>query len=210
MNIEKYDEAQAQKALKAEKKERRSSRKWWILTIIIGVLILFAVTCPDKYDHKEAINSEVSSAVTSSLTGKVGSWAVLGNIVVSKLVDITLESNINVDNYLVFSLANAELNGERHTLSVGVLNHVWVLFNKKDLQGLVDQQTNKLWDNLIGAVPGVKSIANDSTNIEDNVKGIINQTIDDVSAKVKDKIEDEVGKALDGLVKGFFGDDKEE
>ena len=42
------------------------------------------------------------------------------------------------------------------------------------------------------------------------MKGIINQTIDDVSAKVKDKIEDEVGKALDGLVKGFFGDDKEE
>ena len=57
MNIEKYDEAQAQKALKAEKKERRSSRKWWILTIIIGVLILFAVTCPDKYDHKVAIIS---------------------------------------------------------------------------------------------------------------------------------------------------------
>ena len=208
MNIEKYDEDVAKESRAKERKEKRGNRKWWILTIIIGVLILFAVTCPGKYDHKEAINAEVSSAVTSSLTGKVGSWAVLGNIVVSKLVDITLDSNINVDNYLVFSLAKAELNGENHVLSVGLLNHVWVLFDKKDLQGLVDQQTNKLWDGIVGAVPGAGSLVNDSTTIEDNVKGIINQTIDDVSSKVKDRIEDEVNKALDNLVKGLFGNEE--
>ena len=102
MNIEQYDPAVAQQQSQAPVSneggnKKGSSRKWWITLILIAVVILFAVTTPDKYAHKEAINTEVSSAVTSSLVGKVGSWAVLGNIVVSKIVDLTLDSNIDVD-----------------------------------------------------------------------------------------------------------------
>jgi hypothetical protein len=221
MNIEKYDPAstqqQSEAAVDNKGGKKSGSRKWWIALILIAVLILFAVTTPDKYDHKEAINSEVSSAVTSSLVGKVGSWAVLGNIVVSKIVDLTLDSNIDVDNYLVFSLAKAELEGKSRVLSVGALNHVWVLFEKKDLEGLIDTQVNTLWQNFIGSVPTIGDDSRPSVAENDNVatpldsigksaNDIIGNAIQDVSSEVEKALEKGVAKAIDGILRNLLGD----
>ena len=221
MNIEKYDPAstqqQSEAAVDNKGGKKSGSRKWWIALILIAVLILFAVTTPDKYDHKEAINSEVSSAVTSSLVGKVGSWAVLGNIVVSKIVDLTLDSNIDVDNYLVFSLAKAELEGKSRVLSVGALNHVWVLFEKKDLEGLIDTQVNTLWQNFIGSVPTIRDDSRPSVAENDNVatpldsigksaNDIIGNAIQDVSSEVEKALEKGVAKAIDGILRNLLGD----
>ena len=229
MNIEQYDPAVAQQQSQAPVNneggsKKSSSRKWWIALILIGVLILFAVTTPDKYAHKEAINTEVSSAVTSSLVGKVGSWAVLGNIVVSKIVDLTLDSNIDVDNYLVFSLAKAELEGKKRVLSVGALNHVWVLFEKRDLEGLIDTEVNTLWQNFVGSIPGLgreesrtpdvaiekseepqATTPLDSNTVRRSANDIIDNAIEDVSSEVEKALERGVSKAIDGILKDLLG-----
>ena len=230
MNIEQYDPAVAQQQSQAPVSneggnKKGSSRKWWITLILIAVIILFAVTTPDKYAHKEAINTEVSSAVTSSLVGKVGSWAVLGNIVVSKIVDLTLDSNIEVDNYLVFSLAKAELEGKERVLSVGALNHVWVLFEKRDLEGLIDTEVNTLWQNLVGSIPGFsreESRTSDvavekadesqttapldsNTTVRKSANDIIDNAIEDVSSEVEKALERGVSKAIDGILKDLLG-----
>ncbi|MBO7578568.1 MAG: hypothetical protein J6T43_06260 [Prevotella sp.] len=229
MNIEQYDPAVAQQQSQASVSneggnKKGSSRKWWIALILIGVLILFAVTTPDKYAHKEAINTEVSSAVTSSLVGKVGSWAVLGNIVVSKIVDLTLDSNIDVDNYLVFSLAKAELEGKKRVLSVGALNHVWVLFEKRDLEGLIDTEVNTLWQNFVGSIPGLgreesrtpdvaiekaeepqATTPLDSNTVRRSANDIIDNAIEDVSSEVEKALERGVSKAIDGILKDLLG-----
>ena len=229
MNIEQYDPAVAQQQSQAPVSneggsKKGSSRKWWIALILIGVLILFAVTTPDKYAHKEAINTEVSSAVTSSLVGKVGSWAVLGNIVVSKIVDLTLDSNIDVDNYLVFSLAKAELEGKNRVLSVGALNHVWVLFEKRDLEGLIDTEVNTLWQNFVGSIPGLgreesrtpdvaiekneepqATTPLDSNTVRRSANDIIDNAIEDVSSEVEKALERGVSKAIDGILKDLLG-----
>ena len=228
MNIEQYDPAMAQQQSQAPVNneggsKKNSSRKWWIALILIGILILFAVTTPDKYAHKEAINTEVSSAVTSSLVGKVGSWAVLGNIVVSKIVDLTLDSNIDVDNYLVFSLAKAELEGKKRVLSVGALNHVWVLFEKRDLEGLIDTEVNTLWQNFVGSIPGLGRTESrtsepaiekseeqtaaplDSAAAPKTANDIIDDAIQDVSSEVEKALERGVSKAIDGILKDLLG-----
>ena len=230
MNIEQYDPAVAQQQSQAPVSneggnKKGSSRKWWITLILIAVIILFAVTTPDKYAHKEAINTEVSSAVTSSLVGKVGSWAVLGNIVVSKIVDLTLDSNIDVDNYLVFSLAKAELEGKKRVLSVGALNHVWVLFEKRDLEGLIDTEVNALWQNFVGSIPGfsreearTSDVAvekadesqttaplDSNTTVRKSANDIIDNAIEDVSSEVEKALERGVSKAIDGILKDLLG-----
>ena len=219
MNIEQYDPAVAQQQSQAPVSneggnKKGSSRKWWITLILIAVIILFAVTTPDKYAHKEAINTEVSSAVTSSLVGKVGSWAVLGNIVVSKIVDLTLDSNIEVDNYLVFSLAKAELEGKKRVLSVGALNHVWVLFEKRDLEGLIDTEVNTLWQNLVGSIPGFSreeartsdvAVEKADTTVRKSANDIIDNAIEDVSSEVEKALERGVSKAIDGILKDLLG-----
>ena len=229
MNIEQYDPAVTQQQSQAPVsneggRKKGSSRKWWITLILIAVLILFAVTTPDKYAHKEAINTEVSSAVTSSLVGKVGSWAVLGNIVVSKIVDLTLDSNIDVDNYLVFSLAKAELEGRKRVLSVGALNHVWVLFEKKDLEGLIDTEVNTLWQNFVGSIPGLgreesrtpavaiekdeeqqATAPLDSNSVRKSANDIIDNANEDLSSEVEKALERGVSKAIHGILKDLLG-----
>ena len=137
MLIEKYEEGAAAKQATPKK---NGNKKWWALVITLIVIMLLAVTCPSKDDHKDALNGDISTAVTNTLVGQQSLWQVVGNFFVSKIVDATLESNLRYSNYLVCSVTRAELNDKKSILSVGVLSHVFVLFNKDDLQKLVDKQ----------------------------------------------------------------------
>ena len=142
-----------------EKSSKNSNRKWWIMLIIIAIVGLFAVTCPDKQRHREAISSEVSTAITHSLMSHLGSFgtsnkvAVLGNMFVSKLVDYAIDSNMDVQNFLVLSIAKTEIDGKSRVMSVGALNNVWVLFDSNDLKEVVEAQGAKLWDSFVGLIP---------------------------------------------------------
>ncbi len=142
-----------------EKSSKNSNRKWWIMLIIIAIVGLFAVTCPDKQRHREAISSEVSTAITHSLMSHLGSFgtsnkvAVVGNMFVSKLVDYAIDSNMDVQNFLVLSIAKTEIDGKSRVMSVGALNNVWVLFDSNDLKEVVEAQGVKLWDSFVGLIP---------------------------------------------------------
>ncbi len=147
MLIEKYDEGAAAKQATPQKK---GNKKWWALVITLIVIMLLAVTCPSKDDHKDALNGDISTAVTNTIVGQQSVWQLLGNFFVSKIVDATLESNLRYSNYLVCSVTRAELNDKKSILSVGVLSHVFVLFNKDDLQKLVDKEVGNAWEGLMG------------------------------------------------------------
>ena len=118
--------------------------------ITLIVIMLLAVTCPSKDDHKDALNGDISTAVTNTIVGQQSLWQVVGNFFVSKIVDATLESNLRYSNYLVCSVTRAELNDKKSILSIGVLSHVFVLFNKDDLQKLVDKEVGNAWEGLMG------------------------------------------------------------
>ena len=147
MLIEKYEEGAAAKQATPKK---NGNKKWWALVITLIVIMLLAVTCPSKDDHKDALNGDISTAVTNTLVGQQSLWQVVGNFFVSKIVDATLESNLRYSNYLVCSVTRAELNDKKSILSVGVLSHVFVLFNKDDLQKLVDKEVGNAWEGLMG------------------------------------------------------------
>ena len=208
-----------------EKPHKSSNRKWWIMLIIIAIVGLFAVTCPDKQRHREAISSEVSTAVTTSLMSHLGSWgqssqaAVVGNMFVSKLVDIAIKSRV---------------------MSVGALNNVWVLFDSNDLKQVIAAQGSKIWDSFAGLIPqalgslfgtstpdptdradigrgtsGDESIANDadSTTLPDTARtqqgsskaeDILNQAVEDVTSEVGQALQRGVSKAIDNALKGLF------
>ena len=136
-----------------------------------------------------------------------------------------LDSNIDVDNYLVFSLVKAELEGKKRVLSVGALNHVWVLFEKRDLEGLIDTEVNTLWQNFVGSIPGFsreESRTSDvavekadesqttapldsNTTVRKSANDIIDNAIEDVSSEVEKALERGVSKAIDGILKDLLG-----
>lgn len=147
MLIEKYEEGAAAKQATPKK---NGNKKWWALVITLIVIMLLAVTCPSKDEHKDALSGDISTAVTNTIVGQQNIWQLVGNFFVSKIVDATLESNLRYSNYLVCSVTRAELNDKKSILSVGVLSHVFVLFNKDDLQKLVDKEVGNAWEGLMG------------------------------------------------------------
>lgn len=146
MLIEKYNEGTNAKSATPKKS---GNKKWWVLVITLIVILLLAVTCPSKDDHKDALNSDISSAVTNTIVGQQSLWQVVGNYFVAKIVDATLESNLKYSNYLVGSVTRAELNDKKSILSIGVLGHVFVLFQKDDLQKLIDKEVGNAWEGLM-------------------------------------------------------------
>lgn len=147
MLIEKYEEGAAAKQATPRK---NGNKKWWALVITLIVIMLLAVTCPSKDDHKDALNGDISTAVTNTIVGQQNIWQLVGNFFVSKIVDATLDSNLKYSNYLVCSVTRAELNEKKSILSIGVLSHVFVLFKKDDLQKLVDKEVGNAWNGLMG------------------------------------------------------------
>ena len=239
MNIEKYDPSVEQPRQEQEvqspqdavvveekprKEKKKSNRGWWAALIVLALLILLAVSCPDKQRHKDAINQEVSSAVTNTLVGKVGNWAVMGNLLVTKVVDMVLDSNIDMHNYLVCSVTTAEYNGKQRVLSVGALGNVWVLFDREQLQKVIEQQGTQIWNSLMGNVsefignltgfvnggdltdsqsgPGLwddEGVTDgDETIVPDSTKQVTKQpkTAEDLIDQAVEDVTSEVGKAV--------------
>ncbi len=141
--------------------KKNNIAKWGLALVIIALVGLFAITTPNKTEHQESITTEVKSAVSEALVGKLGQWAqnekvaAMGNIVTNKVAEMLVESNLDVKNYFLFSLGSTTINGESHTISIGALKHVWVFFDKEDLKPLIEEKGTQMINDLIGNLPSV-------------------------------------------------------
>ena len=118
------------------------------LAIVVAVLVLLAFTCPKKEQHMDAIMNKVSAVTEKKLAESTGDsgWgkglAVFGSMVTNQLVKLALENSLVYDNYVFFSLAKMEYDGEMKTISVGALNQIFT-FSEKDLEDVIDGALEK-------------------------------------------------------------------
>lgn len=91
---------------------------------LVVVLLVFAVTTPNKQDHVKAVRSSVLEAVSKSdsLSKDTEAAMLLG----AGLIDKILESKLHVDNYIIFSCGKIDTGKEDKLVSIGVLTHVFV------------------------------------------------------------------------------------
>lgn len=113
-----------------------------LILSIIGVLLFLSLvfTCPDREAHKSVVVSRVNTALSEELdkhlsasdssAAQVGGF--LGGMVASKIVEMAIDSRLEVNNYFLFSVSRITLGGKTYTLSYGFLNHVYT-FDKTDL-----------------------------------------------------------------------------
>lgn len=120
-----------------------------IATIVfIGAILLFAMTCPDKTSHQEAIRDSISQAyndkVNESMSEEdasnelVQGFAMLGNMFVDKIVETVLDTKLSVKNYVLFSVGTIYHDGKSKTVSFGILNNVFT-YDKEDIKNLIDE-----------------------------------------------------------------------
>jgi len=119
----------------------REPRRHPLLLIagIVGVLLFLCLvlTCPDRTAHRNAVVSQINGALGEEFDRMAASsdsesLGLFGSMLASKVVEMAIDSRLEVSNYFLFSVSRITLGGESHTLSYGFLNHVYT-FEKTDL-----------------------------------------------------------------------------
>ena len=112
------------------------------LVIIIAVVLVAIVTCPDKQAHQDAIMAEMNGAIDSAIKDKVGlgdsdlgkSISKITSKLTSTVIGAAFETAVTVDNYFVFSVGKIDIDDKPKTVSVGLFGHVFTTFDADDLK----------------------------------------------------------------------------
>jgi len=115
-----------------------------ILCVLLAIVGVAVVTCPDKQAHKDAIMEVVNEKIMEEvgaqseenpdLSGLLNGIASLG----SHIGGWYLGGSLSVHNYFVCSIGSMTIDGEKHTVSVGVFGHVFT-FSKEDLDKAMEE-----------------------------------------------------------------------
>ncbi len=103
-----------------------------IIVAVVAVLALLVITCPSKKRHKTVIKNKVTELIKNELsTEDINTENPFVKILSAagvQLLDIFIEQNLEVKNYVFFSVAKTGDPAE--TISIGVLGMVF--FTAKD------------------------------------------------------------------------------
>lgn len=100
------------------------------LGIIVALLLALILTCPKADDHREAVRAELGTSLSDTFNENgMDSFAPL----VQSIILPAATNMVTVSNYTVCSVGRFEWKGKSHVVSVGVLGHVYVLSDGKDL-----------------------------------------------------------------------------
>lgn len=95
------------------------------ILIFLGFLWLLYSTCPNENDHVEALSEVIPEFINDKL-GEIGLDSELRNDPrVQEFINILGPSLVDVNDYLIFSVAKEKLSGENNVVSFGILGHVY-------------------------------------------------------------------------------------
>lgn len=108
-----------------------------ILLALLGIAVL---TCPDKQAHKDAIMAVVNEKINERISSseEEEGLATLAGTLGSGIVGLVLDNRLTVKNHFAFSTGDIrDLEGNEQRISVGVFGHVFT-FSKEDLDKSLD------------------------------------------------------------------------
>lgn len=105
-----------------------------ILLVVLVAVFGIIMTCPDKSAHQNAITDRVVNIIKNDSVASATGIGTLGAGVITKLVDAAVTNVVTVNNYYIFSLGTVRYGKDKVVVSIGLLHHVFCLFDKKDIE----------------------------------------------------------------------------
>ena len=103
-----------------------------------SVVLTLVFTCPGKKAHQAAIRDLITETLDEEPPEIIPQellpvWNVLGSLAAGQLIDVLLDSQLEVRNYAIFSIGRIQLPDEKKTVSFGILGKIYT-FDKEDIQ----------------------------------------------------------------------------
>ena len=192
--------------------KKKDHSKTALLACIVGILLiaLFSSTCPNKKKHTEAIKSEITSVIDKIQENNdeqdlfsMG-FDLIAKTVTSNLVNTILDQSLQIKNYILFNKGVITFNGEEHTVSYGLLGHVFTVGDEDILKAL-DKDENGETENAPvldkkdsdkqsvseNKDTSIKETDKDDKNLSSVGKELKNKVITSVGDRVKEKIQED-------------------
>ena len=115
-------------------------KKLLFLILIVGVVILMALTKPDKKAHKEAMMKAIAEYVDDKAEDSgLGNNVLtdLGKGLVRSTISLAMDLKLKLDDYFVANATHIRLNGEDKMLSLGLFGKV-ITFDKEMLRDALE------------------------------------------------------------------------
>ena len=192
----------------------QQSHRALIAGIIIAVIVLvvLAITNPDRRQHTDAIarafteafdNEMDKSGISDSALGEIG------NMIADRMTASMVDQLLDYHNYIIFSKSTITIVGKSYTVSWGLLGRVFTVSNDRLSQKLekrlhlptIDRESTVVKETT--APDGTTSI--DSTTV--SRKGA-EKIVDGVSDIVKDQVEQNTDSSTSSTINKLIDDVK--
>ena len=182
------------------------------IIIAVVVLVVLAITNPDRRQHTDAIarafteafdNEMEKSGISGSALGEIG------NIIADRMTASMVDQLLDYHNYIIFSKSTITIVGKSYTVSWGLLGRVFTVSNDRLSQKLekrlhlptIDRESTVVKETT--APDGTTSI--DSTTV--SRKGA-EKIVDGVSDIVKDQVEQNTDSSTSSTINKLIDDVK--
>ena len=182
------------------------------IIIAVVVLVVLAITNPDRRQHTDAIarafteafdNEMDKSGISDSALGEIG------NMIADRMTASMVDQLLDYHNYIIFSKSTITIVGKSYTVSWGLLGRVFTVSNDRLSQKLekrlhlptIDRESTVVKETT--APDGTTSI--DSTTV--SRKGA-EKIVDGVSDIVKDQVEQSTDSATSSTINKLIDDVK--
>lgn len=197
-------------------KEEKKPQNQYLLKIFGGLvlllLIIMALTNPNRESHENAIRTEVSKAVEKATTSNGNDifsqgFGMMARMLAGNFIDSALDNLFEYHNYLIFSKGTVTIQDKEHTVSYGIFGKV-ITMNSDDmvkaLEGNNPENTSSDEYNSSENTTDEKDLGESTTdekdlggNIQKKLEDRANQAMDKAADKVSKKIEEKINQKID-------------
>ena len=197
-------------------KEEKKPQNHYLLKIFGGLvlflLIIMALTNPNKESHENAIRTEVSKAVEKATTSNGNDifsqgFGMMARMLAGNFIDSALDNLFEYHNYLIFSKGTVTIQDKEHTVSYGIFGKV-ITMNSDDmvkaLEGNNPENASSDEYDSSENTTDEKDLGESTTderdlggNIQKKLEDRANQAMDKAADKVSKKIEEKINQKID-------------
>ena len=197
-------------------KEEKKPQNHYLFKIFGGLvlllLIIMALTNPNRESHENAIRTEVSKAVEKATTSNGNDifsqgFGMMARMLAGNFINSALDNLFEYHNYLIFSKGTVTIQDKEHTVSYGIFGKV-ITMNSDDmvkaLEGNNPESISSDEYNSSESTTDEKDMGESTTdernlgeNIQKKFEDRANQAMDKAADKVSKKIEEKINQKLD-------------